>query len=477
ILERLTPFRTCFGHGLVLDENGEEMHKSSGNVIWFDEAAETMGADVMRWMYCTSRPESNMLFGYSQAEVVKRQFLFPLWNVYSFFVTYANIDHWTPREVTSQYSLLDRWILSKLQMLIQTVTEDLESHDPYGATTSLERFVDQLSRWYIRRSRRRFWKSEADVDKRAGYTTLYRCLTTLTRLLAPFLPFLAEEMYQNLVRTVRSEAPESVHHNPWPVADKSLIDQELMQDMDLAVEVCSLGRAARNRAGIKLRQPVHLVKVVAEQEVLERVQRVKELIREELNVKEVVLATREEELVKYEIQLLPHRLGKKYGSLFPKLGSAVASRESLVQKFREGHSVEVRVEDQRVTLLPEEVELVTRPREGYAVEEGEEVMVGIDTVLTEQLKREGLARDIVRRIQNQRKEAGFDIPDYIQTYYQAGPRLTRVFKVHGDYIASETLSTCIQRAEPPAEAYVTEYKIDGEPLRIGLVRRKNREES
>jgi len=474
ILERRPPFRTCVGHALVLDEKGQEMHKSSGNVIWFDDAAENMGADVMRWMYCLSKPESNMLFGYAQADKVKRQFLIPLWNVYGFFVTYANLDKWTPKEVTAKYSLLDRWILSYLQVLIQDVTDRLEKYDAYGATASLEQFVDKLSKWYVRRSRRRFWKSEADMDKKAGYTTLYTCLTTIVKLLAPFLPFLAEEMYQNLVRSVKPDAPDSVHHNDWPVADESLIVKELIADMDLTVKVCGLGRSARNKAGIKLRQPLRVAKVVAEEAMLDRLQKLTDLIKDELNVKELVLTTQKEEVVDYEIQLLPHILGKKYGKLLPKLRATIASMDTnaLLEKIQRNQNIEVKMDDQVITLLPEEVEVRTLPKEGLTLAEEEGIVVGVDTVVTEKLKKEGLARDIVRRIQNQRKDAGFDIADQIETYYEAGAKLTEVFITHGDYIALETLSASIQKAEAPAEAYVADYKIDGESLRLGLLRRQ-----
>jgi len=473
ILERRTPFRTCFGHGLVLDEKGQEMHKSSGNVIWFDDAAETMGADVMRWMYGTSKPESNMLFGYGEADKVKRRFLIPLWNIYSFFVTYANIDNWTPKEVAAEYSILDRWILSHLQVLIKDVTDRLKKYDVYGATTSLEQFVDILSKWYVRRSRRRFWKSEADMDKEAGYTTLYTCLTTVVKLLAPFLPFLTEEMYQNLVRAVKPDAPDSVHHNDWPVADASLIAKELIADMDLAVKICGLGRSARNKAQIKLRQPLRVAKVVAEEAMLDRLRKFTDLIKDELNVKRLVLTTQKEEVVDYEIELLPHILGKKHGKLFPKIRATVASMDTnaLLKKFRRHQSVEVKMDDQVITLLPEEVEVRPMSKEGYTLAEEQGILVGVDTVVTEKLKEEGLARDIVRRIQNQRKDAGFDIADEIETYYEAGPKLTKVFTAHGDYIALETLSASIQKAEPPAGAHVAEYKIDGESLKLGLLSR------
>jgi isoleucyl-tRNA synthetase len=456
----------------VLDEKGQEMHKSSGNVLWFDDAVETIGADVMRWMYCRSRPEKNMLFGYTLAEEVKRRFLIPLWNVYSFFVTYANLDKWTPKDVTTQYSILDRWILSKLQVLVQNVTSCLEKYDAYEATASLEQFVDELSKWYVRRSRRRFWKSEADVDKKTAYTTLYTCLTIIVKLLAPFIPFLAEEMYQNLVCSVKPNAPKSVHHNDWPLADTSLIDEKLMADMDLTVKICSLGRSARNKAGIKLRQPLKEARVIAEKAVLERIKGFTNLIKDELNVKELILNTQERELVNYEILLLPHLLGKKYGKLFPKLRATVASMDAdaLLQTLQKDQSVKVKVDDQVITLLPKEIEVRTQPKEGYISEEEQGIIVGVYTVVTEELKKEGLAREIVRRVQNQRKDAGFDIADQIEIYYKAGPRFTEVFITHGDYIASETLSKSIHKIEPPEKAHVANYKIDDESLTIGLIR-------
>ena len=475
ILERRPPFRTCFGHGQVQDEKGQEMHKSSGNMIEFDDAAETIGADVMRWIYCRSRPEKNLLFGYTLAEEVKRRFLIPLWNVYSFFVTYANLDKWTPKDVTTEYSLLDRWILSKLQVLVQDVTNCLEKYDAFGATASLEQFVDELSKWYVRRSRRRFWKSEADVDKKTGYTTLYTCLTTIVKLLAPFLPFLAEEMYQNLVCSVKPNAPKSVHHNDWPLADMSLVDEKLMVYMDLAVKICGLGRSARNKARIKLRQPLKEVKVVAEKAMLEQLKGFTDLVKDELNVKEVALTTQERELVKYEILLLPHLLGKKYGKLFPKLCETVASMDvdALLQTLKKDQSFKIEVDGDVITLLSKEIEVRTQPKEGYTVEEEQGTFAGVYTVVTEELKKEGLAREIVRRIQNQRKGAGFDIADQIEVYYEAGPRLCEVFVTHGDYIASETLSISIRKAEFPEQAYVADYEIDGESLRIGLTRKSH----
>ncbi|MCW3994400.1 MAG: DUF5915 domain-containing protein, partial [Candidatus Bathyarchaeota archaeon] len=312
-------------------------------------------------------------------------------------------------------------------------------------------------------------------DKKTGYTTLYTCLTTIVKLLAPFLPFLAEEMYQNLVCSGKPNAQKSVHHNDWPLADVRLIDEKLMVNMDLAVKICSLGRSARNKAGIKLRQPLKEVKVVAEKAMLKRLKVFTDLIKDELNVKDLVLTTQNRELVDYEILLLSHLLGKKYGKLFPKLCATVASMDAdaFIQTLQKDQSVEVEVGDQVISLIPREIEVRTRPKEGYVMEEEQGIIVGVYTVVTEELKKEGLAREIVRRIQNQRKDAGFDIADQIEVYYEAGPRLCEVFITHGDYIASETLSISIRKAEFPEEAYVADYEIDGESLRIGLIRKNH----
>ncbi|MEA2090142.1 MAG: class I tRNA ligase family protein [Thermoproteota archaeon] len=473
LLERSPPFLICFGHGSVLAEDGREMHKSWGNEIPFNEAVENMGADVMRWIYCTTRPENNMIFSYKRADEVKRQFLIPLWNVYRFFVTYANLDKWTPNKMTNQYSRLDRWILSKLQILIQNVTERIENYDPFNAAVNLEKFVDQLSKWYVRRSRRRFWKSEADIDKNAAYTTLYTCLTTLAKLLAPFIPFLTEEIYQNLAHDVKPNAPESVHHQDWPKPNPKLIDGQLMEDMDLAIQVTSLGRSARNKAGIKLRQPLLDAKVVAEKTLLTRLQKLIPLIKKELNVKKISLAAEKKELVDHKIRLLPQILGKKYGSLFPKLQESVNTMDvdKLVQAFQNGRSVEVKLGEQAVTLLPEQVNIETQPKKDYTLAEESGILVGINTAVAEELKREGLARDVVRRVQNQRKEAGFNIEDEIIVYYESGSTLKKVFQEHEEYISAETLATRIFNVKPPKDAHVRDYKIEGEQLKIGLIRK------
>jgi isoleucyl-tRNA synthetase len=474
IMEGEAPFKVCFGHGLVLGEDGREMHKSWGNAIWFDDAVETMGADVMRWMYCTNKPETNLLFGYKRAEEIKRRFLIPLWNIYSFFVTYANLDEWTPRNTVPHeaLSLLDKWLLSKLNMLIKDVTNYLDNYDPYDAAISIEKFVDDLSTWYIRRSRRRFWKSERDDDKNAAYTTLYACIKTLIKILAPFIPFLTEEIYQNVVRSVDPNAPESIHHNDWPVADEKIIDKDLIMDMDLTIKVCSLGRSARSKSGLKLRQPLAEAKIVADEGVIKRIGRFKNLIMDELNVKNISLTTDRNELIEHIVRPIPEALGRKYGKLFPKIQEAIMQidpKEAITFLESEGY-LNLIVENENIRILPEEVKVVTQPKSGYSISEEEGIVVGVNITIPESLKMEGLARDIVRRIQNQRKEAGFNIADQIETYYEAGPILTDVFENFGEYIASETLSVFIRRGSPPEYAHSATYSLDGETLKIWLRR-------
>ena len=472
IMEGLTPFLACFGHGLVLAEDGGEMHKSWGTAIWFDDAVEILGADVMRWMYCITRPEGNLLFGYGKGEEVKKRFLIPLWNVYSFFTTYARLDGWTPKRQQNQLTSIDRWALSKLQTLISDVTSCLDNFDPAGASSALGTFVDELSTWYVRRSRRRFWKSTSDTDKEAGYYTLYTCLTTLVKLLAPFIPFVTEEIYQNLVRSVNPTAQESVHHCDWPVADKSLIDQKLVTNMDRAIKICGLGRSARSKCGVKLRQPLSAAKVVVSPENIEVVQNLSELIREELNVKELNLSSDREELLEYVVELIPEVSGARHGKLLPKLRESISKMDPkiFVSAHKENAGVEVTVDGQPVAVSADEIRISTKPREGWGVAEEGEILVGVRKTIPEELMVEGLARDIVRRIQDQRKKAGFNIDDRILIYYDGGPNNLRAFTTFRKYIAAETLADTMKGETPPAGAHIAEYKLSGEKLKVGLVR-------
>jgi len=471
IMVRRTPFLTCLGHGKVLAEDGREMHKSWGNAIWFDDAVETMGADVMRWMYCTTKPEADMLFGYKRAEEVKRDFFLLLWNIYSFFVTYANLDNWRPGKDVRAYSQLDLWMSSRLQVLIEGTTDCLDRYDIYAATRQLESFVNVLSTWYLRRSRRRFWKGEADEDKEAGYATLYNCLSTLLRLLAPFIPFMTEHMYQNIVRSINPQAPKSIHHNDWPTPDKSLIDEGLMSGMDLAIKVSSLGRSARSSSGIKLRQPLTRATVVADGTVLGQLEHLMGLVADELNVGELVLTSDRQVVQEYDVVLRLELLGQKYGKLLPKIRERIKEMDkgSLAEQVMQSKAVELDVDGKGISLLPSEIELRSKAKEGKAIAEEKDIIVAIDVSITDELKDDGIARDIVRRIQNERKAAGFSISDHIDVYYRAESKLRRVLESHYDYIAAETLAVALRSGDPPTDSHRAEFELEGEHLTIGLI--------
>jgi len=475
VLDGTPPFKACFAYATLLAEDGREMHKSWGNAIEFNEAADRMGVDVMRWLYCRQKPEKNLLFGYGRADEVRRQFLLPLWNVYSFFVTYANIDRWEPKAQSPKLkaqTALDRWILARLDQVVARATDCLDNYDAYGATMAVESFLDDLTNWYVRRSRRRFWKSEQDADKNAAYATLYHVLTTLCRLLAPFTPFVTEVMYQNLVRSVDEAAPESVHHTEWPVADEAAVDEDLLARMALARQVVALGRSARNSRGIKLRQPLARALVHLEPGVGELDDELVALVRDELNVKRVEFVEDVADLVSY--RLLPDNkvLGPRFGRRFPAVRAALAALDPVaaVRRLRTGLPLRLEVEGEEVELAPEEVLVREEALEGLAVASERGVTVAVDTVLTPDLLAEGLAREVVRRVQNLRKEAGFNLDDRIVTTYQADVELAEAIEAWRDFIAAETLSVELRAGPPEEGATVGEDRVAGHSLRLGVRR-------
>ncbi|MBT9162649.1 MAG: Isoleucine--tRNA ligase [Dehalococcoidia bacterium] len=472
----------CLGH--ILDGEGEKMSKSKGNVVEPWQVIQSHGADALRWYLITSSPPGEVRRFSTDAIVESmRRFLLRLWNTYSFFVTYANIDKFDPHFQsaagspgwggglsTSDYRLssLDRWIISELNQLINEVTHSLERYDATGAGRKIEGFVDDLSNWYIRRSRRRFWKSENDADKQAVYATLYQCLTILARLLAPLTPFIAEEMYQNLVCSRYPEAPRSVHLTDFPTADQARIDAGLSVDTQLVMKVAHIGRSARSKAGIKVRQPlskaVVKVKTKAEGEGLRRLEH---QILDELNVKALMVITDEAELVDFEVKPSP-RLGPRYGREIVRISAALAQLDprEVVSKVRTGSEVQV----SGYGLLPEDILISTRAKPGYAIAEDGGYLVGVTTEISPDLADEGLARELVHRLQTMRRSAGFDIADYIQTYYQGGATIQQVMKRFALYIKQETLSRELTEGAPPDGVYLEQHKIDGNEVVLGVRR-------
>jgi len=474
LLFNVPSYKNVIVLGLVVDAQGRKMSKSLGNVVDPWDVLRAHGADAMRWYFYTAGPAgSERRFSVELVGEVVRKFLLTLWNTYAFFVIYANIDKYDPEIPAlpvAQRPALDRWILSELNSLVEKVDKALDDFDATGAARPIQGFVELLSNWYVRRSRRRFWRSEQDEDKAAAYATLYECLTTLSKLLAPFTPFLAEETYRNLVSSVDETAPESVQLSDFPQPDRGLIDAKLMTDTALMMRLVSLGHAARNKAGLRVRQPLAqlLIKVrtPGEREVIEGLAA---QVLEELNVKSLAFVE-EPDLVEYQIEPDPRLLGPKYGALYPKIKEALTGLDaySVVEKVRSGEEVEVTTEGQKVVLLPQEVKIEPLPREGLAVAEEGGYLVGVTTSLTEELRREGLAREVVRRIQTLRKEADFKIEDTIVTYFEAHPILVQVMEEHGEYIKRETLSTALVQGGAPPGCVTKSYSIDGYGITLAL---------
>ncbi|MEN8614633.1 isoleucine--tRNA ligase [Dehalogenimonas sp. THU2] len=395
----------CLGH--ILDEKGEKMSKSKGNVVLPETVIGKYGADAVRWYLFTASPAGNARrFSEKLVSEVTRSFMSTLWNTYSFFILYANIDNYQPKTETCEVaSELDRWILSELNQLVEEVTTDLDAYDPVAAARAIEAFVDYLSNWYVRRSRRRFWKSESDADKLSAYNALYECLVTMSKLLAPFMPFLAEEIYQNLVVSINAQAPDSVHLSDFPLADITRIDADLSTAMRLAMKVSSIGRAARAQASIKVRQPLARA-IVAGLNAGEqaRLEIIADSVIEELNVKRL---------------------------------NFVADAEAL-------------------------------PDDSAQVTEGA-LTVAVDKNITPELADEGLVREITHRIQGLRRNANYEIADNIVTYFDGDEQAERVMGEWSDYIKRETLSRELVKGVPVDETVTAEiFKLEGHPINLGV---------
>jgi len=458
--------------GLILDSDGQKMSKSKGNIIDPWDVLDIHGADAFRWyLYTASPPGNERRFSVDLVGEVIRNFTLTLWNVYSFFVTYASLDKPALNSTMNVENDLDRWLLSSLNTLIRDVTEAYEQYNVPNATRPIEVFVDHLSTWYLRRSRRRFWKSESDSDKQAAYTTLYTALITVAKLLAPAMPFLAEELYQNLVCSVDVNAPESVHLSLWPDCDKSLIDDTLNREMVTVMKLVSLGHAARNKADRKVRQPLSEAAFsVGNIEERDTVETYAELIKNELNVKRVRLLDTSSEAVVFRIKPLPRQLGQKYGNRLPVIAEKIAGidPESAARKILNGQSLEINIGVETLKILPEDVEVHAQAREGFAVATEGPYLAAVVTELTPELVREGLAREFVRRIQDLRKHAGLNIADRIQLYIQASSGLVEDIQGYQDYIMAETLASGLNFETPPKEAVVIEDIYEGEKISIGL---------
>ena len=467
VLRREPPFKTIFGYALLFGEDGRQMHKSWGNAIDFDEAAERMGVDVMRWLYAKQRPEENINFGWHAADEARRELLV-LWNVYAFFVTYGRLAGWQPSAGATageagSGTILDRWIRSRASATAAVVGERLADVDALGACRAISTYIDDLSTWYLRLSRRRFSRNADAADRDAAFATLHGALLALTRFTAPILPFLTDTIYSNLA-TDLVEAPDSVHLTRWPADELAAArDEPLERAMGLARSAVELARTLRGTAGIRTRQPLARLwlAIPGAQDVPNR-DELLALIRDEVNVRTVELIEDGSELVERRVKPLLRKIGAKLGSAIPAI--MAAARENLVEYLPDGS---VRLAG--VTLAPDEVEILATPKPGTAVAHDEGLVVVIDTELTDELRDEGDARELQRAIQDLRKDAALALDDRIELWVDG---VHDRIAVHLDAVAEETLADVVHRGPAPAGPDVTSgtVELSGGPARIAIRR-------
>ncbi len=459
--------------GLVLDGNGLKMSKHKGNIVSPWDVIKDNGVDAMRWYLFTASPAGQeRRFSSKLVGEVLRGFTLQLWNTYSFFVTYANLDNWDPKTAGEpEYSDMDRWLLSALNALVRDITNAYESYDVNAATRPIQNFVNTLSNWYLRRSRRRFWKSEGDSDKNAAYATLYTALVTVAKLIAPAMPFIADELYRNLVVSADPSAPESVHMADWPKYDEKLIDDQINHEMDLIIDLASLGHAARNKANRKVRQPLaEAAFFVGQADDRPLIAKYADVLAEELNVKKVRLLDAAGEAMDFQLNPLPKQLGQKYGKLFPQLRGLIMKLDPMTagRTLLAGENIEVELNGEVYSIQPDEVEVRANAHSGYTVATEAANIAALVTDLTPELVKEGLAREFVRRVQDLRKTAGLEISDRIEVRYQADALLAEAVRENSDYVCSETLAVSLVDAPIPEDWDQASDSFDGINVTVGL---------
>ena len=460
-----TPFENCIVLGHVLDGKGQKMSKSKKNGVDPLVLLDTVGADATRWYFYTgSMPWLSSRLSIENVQESQRGFLSTLWNVYSFYVLYAEIDKFNPTEYKDFKStnVMDRWIISKLNTLVKEVAQKLDSYDITGAGVAIEEFTDELSNWYVRRNRERYWAKDLTDDKIGAYTTLYRVLVTLAKVAAPFVPFITDEIYTNLVCNLDRTAPESVHLCTWPEVVDSEIDADLEKEMGLAYKIVQLGRSARNAENIKNRQPLS--------EMLISVDTLPDyygnIVKDELNVKQVVLGAEMSDYVNFEIKPNLPVLGKEYGKLIPKIREAINSMNQmdLANKVKNGGYESILVDDTEITLNADNLLVTMQGREGFAFAGEGEIGVVLDTKLTAELKEEGDVREVLSKVQNLRKDRGFEVMDKIILYVNGNEVVENLVKKYEDQIKDETLAKEV-RYNITRDSY-TEVSINGKNVNI-----------
>ena len=474
LLEGKAPFKTLLGHALVKDETGREMHKSWGNTIWFDDAAEKMGVDVMRWMYAAQNPEHNLLFGYSHGSEVRKK-LIQLWNSYSFFATYAAVDEFDPKKVNvadSDLHIMDRWVLSKLHAFIRDARLALDQFRSDKLMNKFELFLEELSNWYIRRSRRRFWKSEDDGDKQAAYMVLHEVLNNVIKVLAPVLPLVTEEIYQNLVRNLDETAPESIHLCDYPIADENKIDTILMDKVDALRRVVEFGRSARNKANLKIRQPLTKLSFsVNDDEIADFIMDQQNIILDELNVKSINRVPSEFDLLRYHIKPNLQVLGQKFGKEVPAIQAFLAESDGhkILEEIRSKKSYEFDLNGKSVSIGRDDLLFNAESLDGFTASGDDHVTVGLTTKLTKELIQEGIVRDVIRQVQTMRKNANFAVEDRIKIYGILDGEVGEAIRSFEEFFKNEVLAVELVNKNKTGE-FADQFQIGDQQVKFGLER-------
>ncbi|MED9881360.1 MAG: isoleucine--tRNA ligase [Blautia sp.] len=472
LLFNKAPYRNVIVLGHVQDENGQKMSKSKGNAVDPFDALEKYGADAIRWyFYINSAPWLPNRFHGKAVVEGQRKFMSTLWNTYAFFVLYANIDEFDPTKYTLDYDqlpVMDKWLLSKLNSVVKAVDENLANYKIPESARALQEFVDEMSNWYVRRSRERFWAKGMEQDKINAYMTLYTALVTISKAAAPMIPFMTEDMYQNLVRSVDKNAPESIHLCDFPEVKTEWINKELEEDMEALLKVVVLGRAARNTANIKNRQPIGTMYVKSEKEMD---QFYTDIIADELNVKEVKFAKDVESFISYSFKPQLRTVGPKYGKLLGGIRTALTELNgtAAMKELKETGLLTLDINGNKVELAEEDLLIETAQTEGYVTETDGDTSVVLDTNLTPELIEEGFVREIISKIQTMRKEAGFEVMDKIHVYAKDNKCIMDIMENHKEEIMSEVLAEEITFNE--ADGYVKEWNINKENVVLGVTRK------
>ena len=469
LLFNKAPYKNVIVLGHVQDENGQKMSKSKGNAVDPFDALEQHGADAIRWyFYSNSAPWLPNRFHADAVTEGQRKFMGTLWNTYAFYVLYANIDEFDPTKYNLEYdklSVMDKWLLSRLNSCVKTVDDCLANYKIPETTKALQAFVDDMSNWYVRRSRQRFWAKGMEQDKINAYMTLYTALVTFIKASAPMIPFMTEDIYQNLVKSVNPDAPESIHLCDFPAVDEAMIDEKLEQDMGEVLDIVVLGRAARNASGIKNRQPIGQMFVNGEAALTDYY---KQIIEGELNVKDVIFKDDVSDLTDYTFKPQMRILGPKYGKDLGKIRNILANLNgSAAKKELDANGfLTIELNDGKINLLPEELLIDMSQKEGYVSQADHGVTVVLDTNLTPALLEEGFVREIISKVQTMRKEAGFEVTDHITVYEEGNDKIKEVMTKYTDEIKNDVLADdmCLD-----AEGgYSKEWDINGEKVRLGV---------